>query len=374
MRQPIRELETRVNRTYRGGLLLDEFLGNEHPQDGFTPEDWVSSFTEAKNKIYIEQEGITRTEGGCLITDVIRTSDFGKGRKSPGMLVKLLDSGERLGIQVHPDDECAGRFFGSRCGKTECWYILNTRENPNGKPFIYLGFREWVTREIWRDLFRRQDIAGMLHAMHAFEVQKGDTILMPGGMPHAIGAGCFLLELQQPSDYTLRAETTTAAGERLTPQQIHYGIGEEAMLECFDYTPRTRTRIQNRYFLSHPAVQTSGCIRTELVTYDDTACFALTRIQGNAVICQDTFVTLISLSDGSFSDGWGTAGNPAGNAGAVCSAGSAAGEVRGVPLTRGEKYFIPCNTPVRLCGCDVLICHPPRQTEECFPIDSFTDG
>lgn len=48
MRQPIRELETRVNRTYRGGLLLDEFLGNEHPQDGFTPEDWVSSFTEAK--------------------------------------------------------------------------------------------------------------------------------------------------------------------------------------------------------------------------------------------------------------------------------------------------------------------------------------
>lgn len=348
MRKPIRELETRVNRTYRGGRLLDEFLGKEHPEDTFAPEDWISSFTGAKNKIHIEKEGITRVEEGCLITDVVCPSDFGPGRTEPGVLVKLLDSGERLGIQVHPTDGQARRYFGSRYGKTECWYILNTRDDMDEPPVIYLGFKEWVTKEHWRDLFYRQDIAGMLHAMHAFEVRTGDTILVKGGMPHAIGAGCFLLEIQQPSDYTLRAETTTVAGEILTPQQIHYGIGEERMLECFDYTPRTRTQIQNAYFLRHPAEKNPGCTRTALVTYEDTRYFALSRIRGDAAVCQDTFVTLIALATG---------GSLTYTDGTVCYLDPGKKEV---PLTRGDKYFIPCNTPVYLHQCDVLICYPPE--------------
>lgn len=53
-------MRTRVFRTYRGGKLLDEFLGKEHPADCFQPEDWISSFTEAKNKNYIPNEEITR--------------------------------------------------------------------------------------------------------------------------------------------------------------------------------------------------------------------------------------------------------------------------------------------------------------------------
>lgn len=355
MRQPIRELETRVNRTYRGGRLLEEFLGKEHPADSFAPEDWISSFTEAKNKIHMEKEGITRVEGGRLITDVTEASDFGAGRTEPGVLVKLLDSGERLGIQVHPTDAYAGRFFGSRYGKTECWYLLQTRDDLPKPPVIYLGFQEWVTKEIWSSLFYRQDVAGMLHAMHAFEVRRGDTILVEGGMPHAIGEGCFLLEIQQPSDYTLRAETITAAGEMLTPQQIHYGIGEERMLECFDYTPRTRTQIQNRYFLHHPAIRTPACTRTELVTYEDTRHFALSRIRGDTVICQDTFVTLIALA-GTGSLTCFTCGDSADAAG-----GSSALEQREVLLKRGDRYFIPCDTKVRLRQCDVLVCYPPQK-------------
>ena len=47
----------------------------------------------------------------------------------------------------------------------------------------------------------------MLDCLHKFEVNKGDTFLIEGGIPHAIGAGCFLVEVQEPTDYTIRKNT-----------------------------------------------------------------------------------------------------------------------------------------------------------------------
>ena len=51
MKGIIKECETRLRRTYRGGALLDVFLGRQHGTDGFFPEDWISSFVEAKTGI-----------------------------------------------------------------------------------------------------------------------------------------------------------------------------------------------------------------------------------------------------------------------------------------------------------------------------------
>ena len=50
MRKPLLQIENRVRRTYRGGKRLDAFLGKDICEDTFYPEDWISSFTEAKNK------------------------------------------------------------------------------------------------------------------------------------------------------------------------------------------------------------------------------------------------------------------------------------------------------------------------------------
>ena len=61
MKKPIKQLPTRVWRTYRGGKLLDEFLGNENPKDSDYPEDWISSFIEATNPHYLKDEGISKT-------------------------------------------------------------------------------------------------------------------------------------------------------------------------------------------------------------------------------------------------------------------------------------------------------------------------
>ncbi len=51
-----------------------------------------------------------------------------------------------------------------------------------------------------------------LDCLHKFEVKAGVTYLMKGGVPHAIGAGCLLIEVREPTDYTIRTERTTPRG------------------------------------------------------------------------------------------------------------------------------------------------------------------
>ena len=333
----LNQLPTLVRRTYRGGKLLGDFLKLENATDTNYPEDWISSFVEAKNKEYIPNEGITHVltdRGECLITEATAPSDFGESREDSGVLIKLLDAGERLGIQVHPTKEYATEHFGTPYGKTECWYILNTRSDD---ACIYLGFREHVTKESFKTLFEKQDIPGMLDAMHRFQVRKGDVILVTAGTPHAIGEGCFLLEIQEPTDYTMRAEKVTAAGEVLTPQQIHYGVGEAAMLDCFSYAGGTEEEIRERHFL--PASEsTDGLL--DLVRYTDTECFALQEIRGGTCsVCKPFFLTIVVTEDG------GTL--------------SYKGET--LPLSRGEKYFIAADTDFTLQNATAVLCYPPKK-------------
>ena len=338
--KPIKELETRVFRTYRGGALLAEFMGRGET-DGFQPEDWISSFVEAKNKTVIKNEGLTLVDWNGekrLLPDLVKASDFGEGREDAGVLVKLLDAAERLGIQVHPTKEYARRIFNSEYGKTECWHILKTRSVNGEKPCIYIGFKDGITRDGWRELFEKQDIAGMLNVMHKIEVKPGDTILVTGGTPHAIGAGCFMLEIQEPSDYTMRVERVTVAGEELTPMQIHYGVGEDNMLDCFEYIGESEEELRERVFLK-PRVSVESDFLTHLVSYDDTPCFKLDAVHHGVYRHKsDSFTTLIVTENG----GEMTYGDDK------------------IMLQRGEKYFIPAGMEVLLENAVGLISYPPK--------------
>ena len=340
MKKPIKQLPTFAWRTYRGGAMIKQYQGQKDAEDTFYPEDWISSFVEAKNKNYVKNEGITRVlYNGAerLITEVVEPSDFGEGRTDSGVLIKFLDAAERLGIQVHPTKDYAKKFFNSTYGKTECWHILGTR-NIGEPACIYLGFKEYVTKELWKELFEKQDIKGMLSAMHRFEVKEGDTVLVTGGTPHAIGAGCFLLEIQEPSDYTMRTEKVTLAGDTLTPMQIHYGVGEEKMLDCFDYTPKSEEQIRESLFLKPRKDQENPEI-THLVTYNDTSCFALEQITAKEItLKKSSFITIIATADNGVMEYDG-------------------GDFK---MNRGDKYFIPAQTKITLKNAEALICYPPK--------------
>ncbi|MCL2300239.1 MAG: class I mannose-6-phosphate isomerase [Firmicutes bacterium] len=275
--------ENRVWRLYTGGKLLDALHGREG-EDGCYPEDWLASVVEAINpprEGAPKHEGLSRAVLACGETAYLRDlidTPF-------NVLTKFLDSAVRLPIQVHPDKAAARRLFHSEYGKTEAWVILGGREIGGEAPYILMGFQEEVTPALLKDLFDRQDIEGMAALLHKIPVQPGEVYLIRGGSPHAIGAGVLLLEIQEPTDYTVSLETRDTRGNEVPEQLIHQGLGFEKMFECFHYTAQSLEGLLQSVRMQPKALSPGY---EELISYDDTPCFCLRRMQVSGVRIQDT--------------------------------------------------------------------------------------
>jgi mannose-6-phosphate isomerase len=242
---PLKQVNNRVWRTYGGGALIDKWKRDTPERDGSMPEEWIMSTITARGKGRPEEEGLSlmNTPNGLKsLKELVESNkELYLGKKlakkfgTTGVLIKMLDSNERLTIQVHPDKEYAKTRLNSNFGKTESWYVLNSREIDGEKPVVYMGFKEGVTKALWKEHFLNQNIEGMLNCLHKIEVKPGDAFMIYGGVPHAIGSGCFLMEVQEPTDYTMRVEKITPKGLTISDELIHQGVGEEMMLECFHY-------------------------------------------------------------------------------------------------------------------------------------------
>jgi len=194
-------------RFYRGGAAIAAFRGmREEAQRA--PEDWIASTTALFGG---GAGGLSLLPDGRTLRDAIqadpiaflgpeRVAEFGPDL---GLLVKLLDAGERLPVHVHPDRSFASRHLGCRYGKTEGWVVLGTS---GSEACVYLGFREPVPAQTLTRWVDEQDEAALLGALHRIPVAAGDTVLVPAGVPHAIGAGVFVLELQEPTDLSVLLE------------------------------------------------------------------------------------------------------------------------------------------------------------------------
>ena len=125
------------------------------------------------------------------------------------LLVKFLFPGDKLSVQVHPDDEQAKKN-GQPCGKTECWYVL--RAEPGAQ--VALGLKPGVTLEEFRRAIEETRAEELLNWVDGF---AGDMIYVAAGTVHTIGGGMVLVETQQTSDTTYR--------------MYDYGRGRELHLE-----------------------------------------------------------------------------------------------------------------------------------------------
>ena len=302
---------TRARRTYTGGKLLEELHGCAEPRDSFFPEEWVGSVVLPRGSNG-EDEGLSgvllKNGNTVLLKELIHLApDFFLGPRhvekygeNLAILVKLIDSAERLSIQVHPDRMFAKSFFGSEFGKTEAWYILGTRKVADVEPYLLIGFKPWVTRELWVDLFRRQDVSAMINCMHRVSPVPGEVYMIEGGLPHAIGPGCFLVEIQEPTDYTLRAETTSPRGDPFPELLIHQGIGLERLPDCFHYDTGTYEETIARYRVA-PAVidRQPGGIRKTLTATDASEIFSMVGVDVTGqFVCDavDTYSLVVMLS------------------------------------------------------------------------------
>ncbi|TCL61876.1 mannose-6-phosphate isomerase [Hydrogenispora ethanolica] len=290
--QPLRLQMNRVRRPFRGGLLLDRWQGRPDPRDDFQAEEWVASTLAARNPQPIPEEGVSRVlpaEGPALpLPELIGeapelflgAAHVRKHGPQPAVLVKVLDSCSRLMLQVHPDRDFARAELNSAFGKTEAWHILGGRAIDGVEPYVLLGFKPGITRAVWQDLFERQDVEGMVDALHRFPVKAGQTFLVEGGVPHAAGPGCCFMEIQEPTDFTMRVERIGPSGARLSDEQLHQGIGFQKMLDCFRYEGLSEAETLRRWRLVPEIARCApgGRIR-QLLTYQDTPFFAMNRLE-----------------------------------------------------------------------------------------------
>lgn len=288
--KPVKLLPARSWRTYLGGKLIEEIYGSKDPKDSHFPEEWIISIvssrtvgreTDGLNKLALSNMDVTLKEivdekPGVFLGEK-HVEKFGE---QTGVLVKLIDSAERLIIQTHPDKEKAKELFDSAYGKTECWYFIGGREINGEPPYVYLGFKPGVTKEHWKKLFKEQNIQGMLDCMHKYDVHPGDTFLIEAGTPHAIGSGCLLVEIQEPTDFTIRLEKTSPSGLQLEDYLLHQGLGFEKMFDVFNYQTYTRKETLRKWKVAPTVLDTTSSHKeTELIGYQQTPCFRMTLIE-----------------------------------------------------------------------------------------------
>jgi mannose-6-phosphate isomerase len=112
------------------------------------------------------------------------------------LLVKFLFPGDKLSVQVHPDDEQARRS-GQPCGKTECWYVFHAEPGAQ----VALGLKPGVTLQQFEQSIHDTRAEELLNWI---DVHTGDMLYVAAGTVHTIGGGMILVETQQTSDVTYR--------------------------------------------------------------------------------------------------------------------------------------------------------------------------
>ena len=221
-----------LQRFFAGGPKIAAFRGLAEIGD-HQSEDWIGSAATARNQ---EEIGLSRLPDGSRLRDALRDDPEGfLGPEhaatlgaEPGLLVKLLDAGERLFVHAHPDKAFVREHLGLPFGKTEAWYVLDAEQGSQ----LHLGFREEVSRAELDRLVGEQNPGELLGLLNAFDVQAGDALFVPAGVPHAIGAGLLIVEVQEPTDHSVILEWAGYPVD--APTVGHLTLGYETALGAID--------------------------------------------------------------------------------------------------------------------------------------------
>jgi mannose-6-phosphate isomerase len=341
---PVFFKRNRVARVYRGGRLFHDFFGDP-AEDGSEPEEWIASTVRALNRQPRDPlEGISILEGSDTpFTEFLAANKAEAlgARSDLGILVKVLDSAIRLSVQAHPDKAFARKHFRSGHGKTEMWIVLATRENAR----IHFGFREAVTKGRFLEAVEasERDLDALPQLLNAVPARPGDVYLIPPRTVHAIGAGCLILEVQEPTDFTIAPEAW-CGNYRLNEQEMYLGLPRDVALECIDLESLVGERAVRAGLKTPRAfMETGGVVGEKLISHEDTPDFAVNRYRlraGSLRLAGRPGVYVVtggagSLSCGKTERGIGKGGYfflPAAAAGATVE-------------TSGDLQFVECLPP-----------------------------
>jgi mannose-6-phosphate isomerase len=218
-----------IEHWYAGGPALAAWRGL--PEVGErSPEEWIGATVARFGE---PDTGPAHLADGTRLLDAVRADPvawLGRDDGAPGdtgLLVKLLDAGQRLPVHVHPTRDYAARHLDCAYGKTEAWYVLEAGQDAA----VWVGWRDDVTPSRVRELVDSQDAETMLSLMHRIPVRPGDGVLIPGGTPHAIGAGILLIEAQEPTDQSILLERNNTAA---SDAEVFLGLDRDTALSVVD--------------------------------------------------------------------------------------------------------------------------------------------
>lgn len=156
---------------------------------------------------------------GQLLTEVLKSHPEYLGRhanpegKIP-VLIKFIDAGQNLSVQVHPDDNYAELHENGKSGKNEMWYVLDAEPDS----YLIYGFNQNMSGE---ELKRHMEDSTIEPYLNKIRVKKGDVFFIEAGTVHAIGAGVLIAEIQQSSDLTYRLYDYNRVDEYGNKRELH---------------------------------------------------------------------------------------------------------------------------------------------------------
>lgn len=216
-----------------GGTLMSSFLKRDIPKrKNPVAEAWEIS--DRKDAESIIGNGLLK---GASIRELLNNygksfvGDVYKEDTRFPLLVKLIDAGKKLSLQVHPDEAACTKLEGAE-PKTEMWYVIASTP----KARIIAGLKSSCTQRKFLDSVGGSDIEDCLQT---FKSVPGDAYFINSGTVHAIGAGNLLLEIQQNSNTTYRISDWGRKGLDGKPRELHI---DEA-LQSINFADRSSPRI-----------------------------------------------------------------------------------------------------------------------------------
>jgi mannose-6-phosphate isomerase len=343
---------SRVHRVYRGGALLERWLGVTNPADGPQPEAWFGAVNAARNTggtTAVEGVGTVilpegwqvdgaGLDGSCSMPAllaaypevILGAQHLRLHGATTGILFKVLDSAMRLTVQAHPDKVFAAQHFHSPYGKEECWVVLATRELDGDPPHVYLGFREAVEPATLQRWVAEGDVPALLAVLHKIAVYPGDVYYVPAGTPHAIGPGLLIAEVQEPTDFTISFDREFG-GALLPDERRFLGLTMPQALEAVHLAPLSDWSLSHLQRAANP-----GVVR---MTAGQAAATQVARPVGDGG--QDKFwieLLTVGADDQLLQRAYGTLaiGIVVGGSGALSSSNG-----RELPVRQGQGFLLP---------------------------------
>ncbi len=226
-----------------------------------------------------------------------------EGERFP-LLIKIIDADDDLSIQVHPDDEYANANENGSLGKTECWYILDCKEDAT----IVIGHNAKSKAEM-----KEMIISGKWSEfIHEVPISKGDFFQIEPGCLHAVKGGTLILETQQNSDITYRVyDYDRLSGGK--PRELHIDKSIDVINAPYVPTNVSRQEIYQGDLTREKMVE---CKYYTVEKFD---------LDGETDIEPPRTFMNVSIIEG-------------------------VGEVDGMPIKKGSHFIIPNNKRTRLVG------------------------